>query len=143
MRIHLPGDQGGLFGGHALGEDATATTSGATSTGEPAPTMLSGLPELQREGLEEAMEMSSMANDWLSYMLMFIGWALLVGAFLSYYKAWRWSKRMRCEQDDATNAAAGANATPAQQASIPLFDAEAAVRTDQEIQNNLRRAGLM
>lgn len=127
---------GGLFGPPAAEEMATATTTsllpdGSTPTQPAAPSMLSGLPEMQREGLEQAMEMSSMANDWLSYMLMFIGAALLLGAVLSYYKAWRWAKRIRGDSSGQAPSVAAA-------ASEPLF-----VQSDEQIQQSLRRAGLM
>lgn len=137
--LHMPGEQmnngGGLFGPPAAEDMATTTASllpdGSTPTQPAAPSMLSGLPEMQREGLEQAMEMSSMANDWLSYMLMFIGAALLLGAVLSYYKAWRWAKRIR---GDASQQAPGVAAA----ATDPLF-----VQSDEQIQQSLRRAGLM
>lgn len=136
LRIHLPAQGAGghgLFGAPAL-DEAAATVSGSltpSATVQAAPSMLSGLPELQREGLEQAMEMSSLANDWLSYMLMFIGWALLVGAFLSYWKAWRWAKRIR-----------GESAPPAS-TDAPVIPDEVLFTRESEVDNNLRRAGLM
>lgn len=139
FRLRLPGHeapgQGGLFGGPAMEHASTAvsgTSATPTASMQAAPSMLSGLPELQREGLEQAMEMSSMANDWLSYMLMFIGWALLVGAFLSYWKAWRWAKRIRGETAPTAAAAAPEEPPP-----------EVVFARDAEIENSLRRAGLM
>ena len=50
-------------------------------------TDMSSLTEPQREGLQEAMRMSSVANDWLSYLLLVLGWALLVAACINYWKA--------------------------------------------------------
>lgn len=67
-------------------------SSSASSTEPQRHPQVTGLPSLtapQREGLEEAMRMSSMANDWLSYVLMVLGWALLIGALLSYWRAVR------------------------------------------------------
>jgi hypothetical protein len=96
-----------------VAESATASWASAAA----APTSLEALTEVQREGLEEAMKMSSMANDWLSYVLMAIGWALLFGAVFSYYKAvrsfrvarvvtdgrwqWRYARAIRAENDAA------------------------------------------
>lgn len=72
---------------HDLINDAVATAT-ATSEAEGAlPSTIAGLPAPEREGLTNAMKMSSMANDWLSYMLMVLGWALLFAACLSYFRA--------------------------------------------------------
>jgi hypothetical protein len=43
----------------------------------------------------------ALANDWLSYLLMVIGWFLVLGAALNYWKVVRYARAMREAQPSA------------------------------------------
>jgi hypothetical protein len=52
-------------------------------------------------GMPSAQARMALANDWLSYVLMVLGWFLVLGAALNYWKAVRYARAMREAQPAA------------------------------------------
>ncbi len=85
--------------------EAIASALGATPTATTGESLITASPSLS-PGLQEAMRMSSVANDWLSYALMILGWALIIGSVLNYLKAVRWARAIRNSNSAAATSSA-------------------------------------
>ncbi|EGG02437.1 uncharacterized protein MELLADRAFT_75467 [Melampsora larici-populina 98AG31] len=51
----------------------------------------------QQATVEGQVHISSMANEWLSYVLIAIGWFLLLGGLVNYWRAVRWARAVRTD----------------------------------------------
>ena len=89
----------------AAAADALANATATANMAQPSVTSGSGLT-LSGVSLQEAMRMSSIANDWLSYALMILGWALVLGSVINFLRAVRWARAIRAS-NDASSAMAG------------------------------------
>ncbi|GAA97093.1 uncharacterized protein L969DRAFT_96972 [Mixia osmundae IAM 14324] len=79
-------------------------------------TLIGEQDQLDPEARQGIIKMAGAANDYLSYVLLLIGWILVLGSFINYYKAVRYARAIR---DSEINARANANI---------LFDATVAPR---------------
>ncbi|CDS01779.1 hypothetical protein [Sporisorium scitamineum] len=74
-------------------------------------------------GGESISDSMSQSTEWFAYLLMVVGWTLLLSSMLSYWRTWRWGKSLvdaaRREQESSTentgsnNDASGGGSTPA------------------------------
>lgn len=57
-------------------------------------------PEMPYDNVptSEQLHLSSVANEWLSYMLIAVGWFLLLGGLVNYWRAVRWARAVRSEE---------------------------------------------
>ncbi|TKY88522.1 hypothetical protein EX895_002510 [Sporisorium graminicola] len=58
-------------------------------------------------GGESITDSMSQSTEWLAYVLMVLGWTILLSSMLSYWRIWRWGKSLvdaaRREQESSTN----------------------------------------
>ncbi|KAI8461357.1 hypothetical protein BY996DRAFT_6408689 [Phakopsora pachyrhizi] len=60
-----------------------------------------GSVEMPYDGISpgDQVHLSGVANQWLSYMLIAIGWFLLLGGLVNYWRAVRWARAVRSEEN--------------------------------------------
>ncbi|CBQ73455.1 related to BSD2-metal homeostasis protein [Sporisorium reilianum SRZ2] len=74
-------------------------------------------------GGESITDSMSQSTEWLAYVLMVLGWTILLSSMLSYWRIWRWGKSLvdaarreqqsSAENSDSNNDASGGASTPA------------------------------
>ncbi|MBW0559646.1 hypothetical protein O181_099361 [Austropuccinia psidii MF-1] len=89
---NLAGDPWGLFG-------PTSGSSGGDWDGSTGRKIGKGAGMLPYDGPipAEQAHIVGAANEWLSYVLIAIGWFLLLGGLLNYWRAVRWARAVRSE----------------------------------------------
>lgn len=73
--------------------DAVASASASASAAA------SSMPSLGNLTSSDIIKMNAMANSWMAFLLMIIGWFLLLGSCLSYWRAQRYAKAVRESSD--------------------------------------------
>lgn len=81
-------DPWGLFG-----PSSTSDWDGSTDRGS------KGSHNMPYDGVpSDSSHLSSAANEWLGYILIAVGWFLLLGGLINYWRAVRWARAVRSEE---------------------------------------------